>query len=519
MSDANPWLAEVEATLPRLLALFDSDPCSPTRGQGDRLYWAWKLKDFGNATFQGAAHGLARLLAAGLLPSWLPEHSVLGRIDALFSGARRLTRGNGSLEEAFPHESSFCVTALVAWDLLSAYTLVGDRVNESTRSEWLDTVAPMINFLDRADETHGIISNHLATAVAALVRWQDVSGQPGDARAQELLARILAHASQEGWFREYEGADPGYQTLALCYLSEVEVMRPHWGLGEYLERACVFLGYFAHPDGSFGGHYGSRETRIFYPAGIELLARRVPEAATLATTMRESVACRTTVCLSAVDESNLIPLFNAYCRAAQAVSEATPRTVAAELPCRTPDAWRRHFPEAGLLIDRRPGSYTVVSSFKGGAFAHFEEGLPARLASASLVRGGDGRHYSAQAQDAANTLMEGVDRLTISAELREFHHELPTPARFLVLRLMNLSVMRIPSVGEWVKRLLVRLLVTRRGRVIGTVERSIRFEPEFSFEDQLSGAATAWEYLPVTPIHSTLHMASRGYWQLGDDAL
>src|SRR5258708_7257515 len=89
-----PYAAQVERTLPRVLALFDTDPLSSTYGQGDRFRWAWKLIDFGNATYQGIAQGLARLLVSGLWPASLGEQSLLRRIDAMFLAAGSLRRAN-----------------------------------------------------------------------------------------------------------------------------------------------------------------------------------------------------------------------------------------------------------------------------------------------------------------------------------------------------------------------------------------------------------------------------------------
>lgn len=256
-SAENPCLEQVHGVLPRLLALFDRDPTSPTHGVGDRYYWAWKLIDFGNGTFQGAAHGLARLVAADLLPPWLSEPAALRRIEAMFHGAGRLRRRNGSLEEAFPHESSFCVTALVAFDLLSALRLLGSRIEDRPRARCLEIVRPMVEFLLAADEHHGFISNHLATAAAALFAWDSLAGEDLAARrGRVFLERILSAQSPEGWFREYEGADPGYQTLATYYLAALHQLRPDLELLEPLRRSIRFLWRFAHPDGSFGGHYG-----------------------------------------------------------------------------------------------------------------------------------------------------------------------------------------------------------------------------------------------------------------------
>ena len=138
---------------------------------GDRYYWAWGLSDFGNATFQGAAHGMARLWVAGLWPYETSKSTFLARIDALVQASRRLTRRDGSLEEAFPHEGSYCVTALVAFDLLCTLELLDAEISPSQSAQWQSVICPMIRFLLNADETHALISNHLATAAAALARW------------------------------------------------------------------------------------------------------------------------------------------------------------------------------------------------------------------------------------------------------------------------------------------------------------------------------------------------------------
>src|SRR5262245_62019673 len=230
MSD-NPYLGHLTQALPRLLSLFDGDRTSASHGIGDRFHWAWGLIDFGNATFQGAAHGMARLWRSALWPYATETDVFIARIDALFEGTRRLTRGDGSLEEAFPREGSFCVTALVAFDLLCALQLLEVDLLPDTRRKWQAIVEPLIRYLLGADETHAVISNHLATAAAALARWHALTGDTaGLQRARELTDRILAHQSTEGWFREYDGADPGYQSLCTYYLADLHAHRPDWQL-------------------------------------------------------------------------------------------------------------------------------------------------------------------------------------------------------------------------------------------------------------------------------------------------
>jgi len=160
---------------------------------GDRYFWAWGLTDFGNATFQGIAHGLSRLWTSGLWPFESSEKNFIKRINSLFTGAKNLTRSNGSLEEAFPNEGSYCVTALVAFDFLVTLDLLSDKISNTQRNNYIEIIRPFIAFLINNDENHAIISNHLATAVAALLRWDLLIG--GDKKAANkadiLLARIL----------------------------------------------------------------------------------------------------------------------------------------------------------------------------------------------------------------------------------------------------------------------------------------------------------------------------------------
>ncbi len=119
---------------------------------GDRHYWAWGLKDFGNGTFQGAAHGMARLWRSNLWPYPTSKEKFISRIDSIFNGAKNLIRKDGSLDEAFPNEGSYCVTALVAFDLLSTLDLLQEYINKNKFKQWEECICPMINYLKKFDE-------------------------------------------------------------------------------------------------------------------------------------------------------------------------------------------------------------------------------------------------------------------------------------------------------------------------------------------------------------------------------
>lgn len=516
---AESYLQEVGANLPRLLALVDRDPTSESYGMGDRYYWAWGLIDFGNATFQGMAHGLARLWCHGLWPYATPKSRFLDRIDSLYQGAAKLTRADGSLEEAFPNEGSFCVTALVAFDLLVALDLLDDQVDQSTRKDWKKIIEPMIDYLLRAEETHAIISNHLATAVAALVRWHRLTGDVrAEVRGRDLLDRILRHQSTEGWFREYQGADPGYQSLCTCYLADVHRLRPDWQLLEPLRRSVQFIWHFAHPDGSFGGLYGSRCTRFYYPAGVLSLADEIPEAAVLAAFMARSIGNQRVVTLSSIDEPNLIPTFNAYCWAAALASQPSQAQSAFPLPILPAllrQSLRLHYDQAGLFLDRGEEYYSIIATGKGGVVYHFASGRPPVIDAGVVVRNAIGQLGSSQGPGQVQ-LEETEGALTVAASIVPMPKQCPGPWQFLVLRLLCVTIFRFPTLREWVKQILVRLLITGNAPWPLKNRRTLRLGKDLAIQDETELRPG---YKVVQTVHDfvPIHMASQGYWQRQDE--
>jgi len=516
----NPYLEQVWQNLPRLLALFDDDRTSRSFGMGDRYFWAWGLIDFGNGTFQGAAHGLARLWRHGLWPHRTSKDAFLTRLDSLFHATAELTAADGSLQEAFPGEGSYCVTALVAFDLLCALELMGAEIDAELSRRWQKVVAPLISYLLNGDETHALISNHLATAVAALVRWHQLTTEANaERRARELLDRILNHQSEEGWFKEYEGADPGYQSLCMYYLADVHRLRPDWSLLEPLRRSIRFLWHFAHPDGSFAGVYGSRCTRFYYPAGIRALAGEIPEAATLAEFMERSIADSRVVTLSAIDEPNLVPTFNCYCWAA-ALSKTEPFSEAEAdlllLPALDPTPLRRHYTEAGLFLDRGARHYTVVSSHKGGVLYHFLDGRAVVKDAGVVVRNPKGALGSSQSYRSSNDCRLNDETLQVQAPFVPMPKQLPSPLQFIVLRLLCVSVFRVPALRDWVKRLLVRLLITGGRAWPAENIRTIHLGENLNWSDK-QRLPQGYRRVPELTMFVPIHMASQGYWQIQDE--
>jgi hypothetical protein len=518
LNNTNPYLHQVEKVLPRLLALYDQNPISPTMGLGDRYFWAWKLIDFGNATFQGAAHGFARLIVNDFIPFGIDRKSILERILNMTKAVKFIQDSNGSLNEALPHESSFCVTALVAYDLLSAVETLEEILSPRERADMLSVVSPMIHFLHHNDEHHGLISNHLATAATALYKYHALTNENSCDRGRKFLDRILDHQSEEGWYQEYEGADPGYQSLCTYYLADLHRLRPELNLKESLAKSIRFLWNFAHPDGSFGGVYGSRGTRFYFPAGLELMKEEIPEARALADFMRRSISSHSTVTLDTMDEPNLIPMFNSYCLAAEVFKENLDSSPT--IPCNEEKLNLRHFPKAGFVVHGDSDTYTVISTNKGGVCYHFtkEPNLSAEINAGAVYVDKNNRLFSTQAYQQDNTIKIESDTIEIWATLVRPNQSIPNPSNFIILRLLTLTLMRIPMLGKLIKNMLVWLLINRKRKGKAINHRKVILGKDFKIKDEIVGSEAGWSQKQQSGPFLAIHMASQGYWQKQDDS-
>ena len=512
----NPYLIEIKANLPRILSLIDRDKTSSSYGMGDRYHWAWGLIDFGNGTFQGVAHGLARLWKNDLWPYSSSNEVFFERIDSLFEGAKSLTNSSGSLEEAFPNEGSYCVTALVAFDLLCALELLSGDIDTEKYQEWKSVVEPMIQYLLAADETHAMISNHLATAVAALMLWDQLEKDKyAEEKALFLLERILSNQSSEGWFDEYNGADPGYQTLCTYYLAFIHLYRPDWNLEEPLERSIDFLWHFAHPDGSFGGLYGSRCTRFYIPAGILALSQKNKKACALSSFMTESILKKTVITLSTIDEPNLIPVFNSYCwAAALADSQYTDEHIPL-LPSLSKDPFFLYFDKAGICVDRGADYYTIINTDKGGVIYHFPEGSSS-IIDAGVVVKKKNKHFGSPQSGSRVNISDNKKSIEIISSIGPMPKSRPGPWQFLILRVCSVTVFKSFLIREWVKKSLVKFLIgEKRAWPINNI-RKIELSKSLKFEDKTlvtNGFRVIKHITNFVPIH----MASQGYWQIQDE--
>jgi hypothetical protein len=505
------------AEAPRVLGLLDREALSPTSGCGDRTYWSWKFVDFPATRLQESVSVLAFLHATPLPESPFHHNGRLGEwIDRALRYWSSLQHHDGSFDEAYPFERSLAATAFTAFYVSEALATLGGAVSPATLASTTATLERAGTWLSRNDETHGFLSNHLAVAAGALLHIARVTGQPSfERRAWYFLERILQHQSREGWYDEYGGADPGYQTHGSFYLARCWQLTGDDRLLESLKRASRFQAHFIHPDGSLGGEYASRNTQTYYPAAFEMLADHDPASRWIADTMRPGVERGAAAGLLGIDIFNYYPFLNNFVFAHRALAgRALAVATSADDP--TPDAGLTCFPDAGLARMRTPVYDAFVGTAKGSVLKVFDRRDGTLLCSDSgyLGRLRSGGFVSTQYYDRNRPTRVESAAIEIDGSLAQFSRPTLKPVTFMAFRLFTITVGRLPGLARWVKARIVRTLIYRRRDVDMRFTRRLEFgDASVTIRDRLSGpdGARLLE-LRRDANFTTIHMGSSRYF-------
>ncbi len=435
--------------IPRLLGAIDRNPYRATYGCCDRQYWHYRTSDFPSEMHQEACWPLA-LAYTHELPGnrWQGEPRVRELAIAAMRYSARSCHRDGSCDDYYPYERALGAAVFLLAAAAQTYRLLD--LDDDEICAWLQRRARWI----ATHEESGRLSNHHALAALGLLHTAAITTERRYRQAaEERLHRLLTWQSDEGWFDEYGGADPGYQTVTLdCLVQCRRLLAAEW-LDEPIARGVRFCRLFLHPDGSYGGEYGSRGTYHCYPHAFELHASHNADAAGLADGFLTSLA---TGKQAAFEDDRLVAhrlgsLIGAYLD----WSPTRPQ------PHENIGDPIRHLPQARLLVRRTSQTHTIVSAARGGVFKHFSEshcvtdaGLIAELE--------DGRVVVSQNHNLSRDVRysPAPPTLTVKGPLHVARFETATPLKFVVLRMGMLLA------GRWfrtlVRRLLQRRLITGR---------------------------------------------------------
>jgi hypothetical protein len=472
--------AEALAQIPKILTLLDRNAHSPTYGCCDRNYWHYKIIDFPSGMAQEFVWPLALAWQTNSEANPYYQSAVLRDwVEAGILFAATSARADGSCDDYFPFERAAGAAAFSLLACLESYDLLGLKNDGALqffqkRADWL-----------AHHRESGRLTNHHALTVLALERLGRMlnTSRWNDAKDRRL-EQILSWQDQEGWFPEYEGFDPGYHTLTVSCLAQMDRLRGEdVPLREALTKAVRLAAEFVHPDGTYGGEYGSRNTYNFFPHGFEVVGRWLPEALAVNDRFLTGLEAGLGPCYA--DDHIIGHHAWNYLLAWRDYVQVRPTPS----PCSPGRIVLRH---AGIVVDRRDGADLYVALNKGGVFKFFRDGKPVTSDTQfSVLAEQDGKLRNAVAHltgDYETTVEK--DRIVITGRLGWAKSKLMTPMRLLLLRLVMLTVGRF--FADLIRKLLQKMLIT------GKAEAPFEFRREFQWingawrlQDELRAAS--WE--------------------------
>ena len=494
----------------RALNLQNQDPTSKTKGCFDRRFWAWKLIDYPEATFQRLVSPLSWY--ADVCEERIKQQCVQAvqmGLDFVCSIQNR----DGSFDQAYPGEHSYGATAFLLHDLIQAYDSLTPLINKERSQNHLDHIHRSALYLHQSDEGHAFIANHLAGSALSLLEAGKLLGEPEfEQHAHQIVHRIIASQSEEGWYPEYGGADPGYQTLCVHYLAQFYVLQPDPVYLRSLERSLQFLRFFVHPDGTFAGEYGSRRTAVYYPGGIALLAAENSLAREIHMRMLRSIESGKTVGVNDIDVGNLAPLLSSTILAAQVVTSKEDDPLS--LPYQETDL-EVDLPDAGIVLRGNQRYYAVLGVSNGGVLKVFNKDDQTLIYNdcGLLMETKAGKAFKSQTLEHSTSYHVDGNKIKYRAALQPLKRMQQSPLKFILLRLANITFMRWAWMNELVKKYLVKLLIRApqkenlvREVLLEFLDDSIQVHEVVTGKD-LSRVHT----ISTVPGLLSIHMASAGY--------
>ncbi|MFO7586834.1 MAG: hypothetical protein R6X22_02070 [Gemmatimonadota bacterium] len=445
--------------------MIDKNRFSGTYGCFDREYWHYRTIDFPCGMSQEFCLPLALAFKYPFPHNPYYQNERLRElVIAAIRFARKSTHPDGSCDDYFPHERALGAHVFSTYALTESYLELGLDASEfrdffRLRGDWLI-----------ANNESGRLSNHQALAALALYNVYLVTGDDRFSRASNDFREItLSWQHEEGWFQEYEGADPGYHSCTISFLGKLWQKSADDSLKEPLTRAVEFAAHFMHPDGSYGGEYGSRNTYHFYPHGFEIWAQFSPTAARVAETyLTRSMPERRRY----FNDDNRMCAHYVY-DWMQAWRDYHPDRQGLLEEHREP--FERWFEGAGLLVKKTGTYYAVASLAKGGVLKVFDEEGPLHSDTGLMLRTVNGDTLVSHLIDPEHAVRfdpaEGT--ATVTGPMSRRRQPLSSPLKQVIFRLMNLTLGRLGP--DLVRRLLQRILITGKQRSGFRFERRITF--------------------------------------------
>lgn len=449
--------------LPRIILMIDKNRYSETYGCFDREFWHYRTVDFPCAMNQEFCLTLAMAYKYPFPNNPYYQNERLKELTvASIEFAWKASHEDGSCDDYFPFERALGALVFSTYAMTESYIEL-----ELDRPDLIEFFRLRGDWLINNNET-GQLANHQAFAALALYNVYILTGDDrylvGSNKFRDIT---LSWQHEEGWFQEYEGADPGYHSCSIAFLGKLYQKSKDEKLIEPMKKAVEFAAYFMHPDGSYAGEYGSRNTYHFYPHGFEVMAPFTKTATRIAETyLHRALPERRRY----FNDDNRMCAHYVYdwMQSWRDYHEQREGLLEDHRPNFT-----RWFDDAKLFVKKTDSYYAIVSAAKGGVIKVFGESGPLYSDTGVMLQTRDGEVLVSHLVDDQHQFTVDVDAGTITArgKFSRRRYPLPSPVKQVLFRGMNLSVGRFGA--NAVRAILQKVLITGKPRTDARFERTI----------------------------------------------
>ena len=284
------------------------------------------------------------------------------------------------------------------------------------------------------------------------------------------------------------GSRPGLPFLLDRLLSEVKKKKilkegkDSDELKKSLLKAVEFAWYFMHPDGSYGGEYGSRNTFHFYPHGFELMAPESKQAGQIADAFLNGI----TQGKRYRNDDDRMTTHYAY-DFLQAWEDRIPERPLSIKDCRlNPETiWLKN---CGLIISRNGkenqdcgGRYVVANLNKGGVVKVFDEQGPIASDTGIIGELTDGTVVVSHLVQNENKIDGKIDDMlsakwSVQGFLCKRRKNLMSVFKNLLLRFWCLTIGRFNA--NLTRSIVQKIAITGKPKTQYLFERSIELLPD-----------------------------------------
>lgn len=451
--------------VPHLIQLVDKNQYSPTYGCFDREYWHYRTLDFPCGMSQEFVLPFAMLYAndypGNKYYKWerMKEIAIAGINFTIKSSYK-----DGTTDDYFPFERAMGAFVFSLYAITEAYQIL--KLDNKEMMRFFKTRG---NHLIKENES-GQLSNHQALAALALYNVYMITGDIKFKEASDVRRDLTLswQNTQEGWFQEYEGADPGYHTCTIDFLAKLHAKSKDDSLIEPLKKAVEFSWYFMHPDGSYGGEYGSRNTYHFYPHGFELMSKYTDKAGQIADAFLRGLETDKRY----HNDDDRMCAHNVYIwlQSWEDYNVTRPANINER------ENFFRYMPASGMIIKKTDKYYAVINTHKGGVFKAFNNNNCIASDTGIIGELENGKVVVSHLMNLKNKVNVEENKISIKGKFSFRRAKLSSPIKIIVFRIWLLLIGRFKA--NLTRTIVQKLLITYKSHLNIPFKRDIILNDE-----------------------------------------